>query len=170
MRRVILRGTLPAWVGSVWTTHVRSNERHLRWILRAWVTHYNRGRPHASLGPAIPDSSPTPIRPVPAGHHLPARSQVVLTPILNGLDHEYHLVVRPPHDAESSTRIVFAEHRSRDARSAGGPYPGGRPGALPSRRGALLQNLPLLLGPRDRQLARRPRATAEHQFPSHRRD
>jgi transposase InsO family protein len=68
------------------------NERHLRWILRAWVTHYNRGRPHASLGPGIPDRSPAPIRPVPGGHHLPARRRVVATPILNGLHHEYRLV------------------------------------------------------------------------------
>ena len=30
------------------------HERHLRGILRAWVTHYNRGRPHASLGPGFP--------------------------------------------------------------------------------------------------------------------
>ena len=32
------------------------NEKHLRRILREWVTHYNRGRPHASLGPGIPDT------------------------------------------------------------------------------------------------------------------
>src|SRR5712671_2678138 len=31
------------------------HERHLRSILREWVTHYNRGRPHAGLGPGIPD-------------------------------------------------------------------------------------------------------------------
>ena len=31
------------------------HEGHLRWILHEWVTHYNRGRPHASLGPGIPD-------------------------------------------------------------------------------------------------------------------
>ena len=68
------------------------NERHLRWILRAWVTHYNRGRPHASLGPGMPDRSLAPIRPVPVGHHLPARCHVVATPILNGLHHEYRLV------------------------------------------------------------------------------
>src|SRR6516225_10623517 len=30
------------------------NERHLRSLLKEWVTHYNRGRPHASLGPGIP--------------------------------------------------------------------------------------------------------------------
>ena len=31
------------------------NEGHLRGVLRQWVVHYNRGRPHASLGPGIPD-------------------------------------------------------------------------------------------------------------------
>jgi hypothetical protein len=35
------------------------NERHLRRILREWVAHYNRGRPHASLGPGIPDGPDT---------------------------------------------------------------------------------------------------------------
>jgi putative transposase len=30
------------------------HEGHLRCILREWVTHYNRGRPHASLGPGFP--------------------------------------------------------------------------------------------------------------------
>jgi hypothetical protein len=29
-------------------------EAHLRRILRAWRIHYNRGRPHASLGPGFP--------------------------------------------------------------------------------------------------------------------
>jgi transposase InsO family protein len=31
------------------------NERHLRRILREWVSHYNHGRPHSRLGPGIPD-------------------------------------------------------------------------------------------------------------------
>ncbi len=31
------------------------SEAHVRAILREWVCHYNRGRPHASLGPGIPD-------------------------------------------------------------------------------------------------------------------
>jgi len=31
------------------------NERHLGAVLREWVTHYNRGRPHASLGPGMPE-------------------------------------------------------------------------------------------------------------------
>jgi transposase InsO family protein len=29
------------------------NARHLRCILHQWVHHYNRERPHASLGPAF---------------------------------------------------------------------------------------------------------------------
>jgi putative transposase len=67
------------------------NERHLRRILREWITHYNCGRPHASLGPGIPDPSPELIRPEPTGHHLPERCRVVATPILSGLHHEYRL-------------------------------------------------------------------------------
>jgi transposase InsO family protein len=31
------------------------SERHLRSILKSWVEHYNRGRPHSSLGPGVPD-------------------------------------------------------------------------------------------------------------------
>lgn len=31
------------------------HDEHLRGILREWVTHYHRCRPHASLGPGIPD-------------------------------------------------------------------------------------------------------------------
>jgi hypothetical protein len=30
------------------------NERHLRKIVNEFVCHYNRGRPHSSLGPGIP--------------------------------------------------------------------------------------------------------------------
>ena len=30
-------------------------ENHLRLVTKSWVTHYNRGRPHACLGPKIPD-------------------------------------------------------------------------------------------------------------------
>jgi transposase InsO family protein len=31
------------------------NERHLRTIVKFWTKHYNRGRPHSSLGPGFPD-------------------------------------------------------------------------------------------------------------------
>jgi putative transposase len=66
------------------------HEKHLRWILREWVAHYNRGRPHASLGPGIPDPWPE-ATVLPTGHQLAQHAQVIATPILNGLHHEYHL-------------------------------------------------------------------------------
>jgi putative transposase len=31
------------------------SEMHLRSILKSWVEHYNRGRPHSRLGPGVPD-------------------------------------------------------------------------------------------------------------------
>jgi putative transposase len=65
-------------------------EHHLRAILREWVSHYNRGRPHSSLGPALPD--PPSDRVVASnGHQLPSEHRVVVTPILGGLHHEYSL-------------------------------------------------------------------------------
>jgi hypothetical protein len=33
------------------------NERHVKIIVREFATHYNRGRPHSSLGPGIPEPS-----------------------------------------------------------------------------------------------------------------
>jgi transposase InsO family protein len=66
-------------------------ERHLGAILTEWVSHYNRGRPHASLGPGLPEPSSARPQPDLCGHRLPPRRQVVATPILGGLHHEYHL-------------------------------------------------------------------------------
>ena len=48
-------------------------ERHLRALLREWAEHYNRGRPHMSLGPGIPD--PVPGGAIPRkmhGHKVPS--------------------------------------------------------------------------------------------------
>ena len=67
------------------------NERHLRLFLREWISHYNRGRPHTSLGPGFPERSPEVPPPKPSGHRLPARHRVAATPILGGLHHEYRL-------------------------------------------------------------------------------
>ena len=66
-------------------------ERHLRAILREWISHYHRGRPHASLGPGIPD--PRADLPVAqsAGHRILDGYRVAVTPILDGLHHEYRL-------------------------------------------------------------------------------
>jgi transposase InsO family protein len=68
------------------------NEGHLRRILRQWVAHYNRGRPHTSLGPGIPDAPD--LAPVPSGHRIRDGHRVVTTSILGGLHHEYRLESR----------------------------------------------------------------------------
>jgi putative transposase len=66
------------------------HERHLRSIMAEWVCHYHHGRPHASLGPGIPEPSVPPVAQS-AGHQLPHGHRVVATPILGGLHHEYRL-------------------------------------------------------------------------------
>ena len=68
------------------------SERHVRAILREWVSHYNRGRPHASLGPGIPERSViAAVVSQSNGRSIPARCRVAATPILSGLHHEYRL-------------------------------------------------------------------------------
>jgi len=68
------------------------SERHLRSVLTAWMTHYNRGRPHSSLGPGIPNLRLGELRVKPCGHQLPPVHRVVAKPILGGLHHhEYGL-------------------------------------------------------------------------------
>ena len=68
------------------------HEGHLRRVLEQWVAHYNRGRPHASLGPGIPDAPGVP--PMLSGHHIRDGHEVVAKSILGGLHHEYHLEPR----------------------------------------------------------------------------
>jgi putative transposase len=65
------------------------NERHLRRVLKEWTGHYNRGRPHASLGPGLPDpgSDHEPVKL--CGHHLSVHQGVASKAILGGLHHEY---------------------------------------------------------------------------------
>jgi len=66
------------------------SEEHLRKTLRSWLAHYNRGRPHSSLGPSLPD--PPLNLPVPLQrqrHRFDRASRVVAHPVLNGLHHEY---------------------------------------------------------------------------------
>jgi putative transposase len=66
-------------------------EDHLRWALRIWGQHYNRGRPHACLGPGLPETPRgLPATPI-AGHDLPRDMRVVDRSILGGLHHEYGL-------------------------------------------------------------------------------
>jgi len=67
------------------------HEKHLRSILKSWVTHYNRGRPHASLGPGLPEPGVAISAKGGGAHCLPAGHRVVSKPILGGLHHEYRL-------------------------------------------------------------------------------
>jgi len=67
------------------------NERHLKLIVNEFVVHYNRGRPHSSLGPGIPEPPKTEVPASVHRHRLLAGYRVKSTPILGGLHHEYGL-------------------------------------------------------------------------------
>jgi putative transposase len=67
-------------------------EKHLGRILAEWITHYNQGRPHLSLGPGIPEPTEIFLPPCCHGRHSLARNcKVVGRAILGGLHHEYRL-------------------------------------------------------------------------------
>jgi putative transposase len=67
------------------------NEWHVRSVLAEWVGHYNRGRPHASLGPGIPDPVDDSLSLSSSGHRIRDGHRVVAKPVLGGLHHEYRL-------------------------------------------------------------------------------
>ena len=62
------------------------HEGHLRLVLGEWMTHYNRGRPHASLGPGIPEPVPDADQVTCTGHRLPEHTEVIATPILDSMN------------------------------------------------------------------------------------
>ncbi|MEO8036740.1 MAG: integrase core domain-containing protein, partial [Acidobacteriota bacterium] len=67
-------------------------EGQIRAVVREWMGHYNRGRPHMSLGPGVPEPSDlVPAALQPHRHKLPEGLHVAATPLLNGLHHEYRL-------------------------------------------------------------------------------
>ena len=66
------------------------NERHLGQILRTWVSHYNQGRPHSSLGPGLPGRRALPPRRM-HRHRFEPGERIVSAAILGGLHHEYGL-------------------------------------------------------------------------------
>jgi putative transposase len=68
------------------------NERHLKMTVKEWGIHYNRGRPHSSLGPGIPEPNQESVPASDHRHKLPAGYRVVETSVLGGLHHEYRLV------------------------------------------------------------------------------
>jgi transposase InsO family protein len=69
------------------------SEGHLRSILKAWVEHYNCGRPHSRLGPGVPDPPVTwvGVRPSESRHRLGLGIAVRSKSVLGGLHHEYAL-------------------------------------------------------------------------------
>ena len=67
------------------------SEGHLKRILREYVRHYNRGRPHSALGPGIPEPPQAKVPAGPHRHKLTEGYRVVSTSILGGLHHEYRL-------------------------------------------------------------------------------
>jgi putative transposase len=67
------------------------SEAHIRQTLKCWVQHYNRARPHSSLGPGTPDPSSPKAELQAHRHCIPKDCQVVVTSILGGLHHEYGL-------------------------------------------------------------------------------
>ena len=71
------------------------SKAHLRAILNIWVEHYNRARPHSSLGPGVP-GPPYPelvnAKPSNFRHRLAEGVVVRSKSVLGGLHHEYYLV------------------------------------------------------------------------------
>jgi putative transposase len=67
------------------------HELHLKRILSEWISHYNHGRPHMSLGAAVP----APLHPFPPQnsnrHLIPPDHIIQKTAVLGGLHHEYSL-------------------------------------------------------------------------------
>jgi hypothetical protein len=60
--------------------------------LRSYVAHYNKGRPHSSLGPGIPEQTPSRALVLRRQRHrLPRDCQIRIDDILGGLHHEYWL-------------------------------------------------------------------------------
>jgi putative transposase len=69
------------------------SESHLRSILKSWIPHYNRARPHMALGPGLPDP-PTATHPnfnSRSRHRLREDVVVRANVVLGGLHHEYFL-------------------------------------------------------------------------------
>jgi putative transposase len=58
------------------------NERDVRYLLREWVAHYNRGRPHTSLGPGIPDPSHNGLASCSSDHQIRDGHGIVVAPVL----------------------------------------------------------------------------------------
>jgi putative transposase len=69
-------------------------ERHLKIVLRSWMAHYNRGRPHSALGPGVPEALSAVPRLQRHRHRFDRPVSVVARSVLNGLHHEYRAIAR----------------------------------------------------------------------------
>jgi hypothetical protein len=95
------------------------SEAHLLLILKSWVEHYNRGRPHSMLGPGVPDP-PAGVAVIPKSenrHRLAVGALVLVKSVLGGLHHEYSIVTESVSaqsfdkgQVEIKTIRLFAEH------------------------------------------------------------
>jgi transposase InsO family protein len=71
------------------------SEQHLGKTLRSWLLHYNRGRSHSSLGPALPEPPlHLPVNLQRQRHRFDQQSRVMACSVLNGLHHEYGFLAR----------------------------------------------------------------------------
>jgi putative transposase len=68
------------------------NERHLKRTVRQWGNHYNRGGPHSTLGPGLPEPTQDKVPASGHRHKLPAGFRIAKTSVLGGVHHEYRLV------------------------------------------------------------------------------
>jgi len=99
-------------------------EKHLRIVMKNWVNHCNRNRPHASLGPEIPDPPvDLPVTPHKRRHRIPTRLKVVARPVPGGLHHRiwlgregcmnfcgsFRYQIQGTHPSPSSTLAVNSE-------------------------------------------------------------
>jgi transposase InsO family protein len=70
------------------------SERHLRRILTLWVDHYNRSRPHSTIGPDIPFRvTKLGVNTVQLPRKIKPTDRIIATPILGGLHHNYQIMV-----------------------------------------------------------------------------
>ena len=68
------------------------NERHLKIAVKVSGIHYNRGRPHLSLGSGIPEPNQSEVPASDHRHKLPAGNRFVKRAVLGGLHHDHSLV------------------------------------------------------------------------------
>jgi Putative transposase len=82
----------------------------VRTILKSWVVHYNRGRPHSSLGPGIPEGvtsasiSSEGRHQIPRGYRVVAKRQAETSPLLA----DGRVLYRLKHPwRDGSTHVLF---------------------------------------------------------------